>query len=772
MSSENILKRDDCLDLLKKHKTPPNVVRHCFAVSNAAVNIAKALNKAGFSFDAQLVFRAALLHDIARVEKNHEKAGADIVRPYDPAAAEIIGKHMHRELPARLSDITEGDIVSIADRSVFEDEFIGAKMRMGMLIDRFSDSPEAVKRLEEILSETLNLIDSIEKTTGENFNDIASGGIVNIDTLLHHIERPGRYIGGEIGSVTKDIDTVKTRFCFAFPDLYEIGMSYTGFQTIYGLLNSIEDVYCERCFAPAVDMEKQLREKELPLFTLETHSALNKMDFVGFTLQYELSYSNIVNMLELSGIPVFSKDRGDNYPLICAGGPCACNPEPLADIFDFFCIGDAEEILPGLMELYSEWDKSGRKGGKEAFLVEAAEQGGVYVPRFYYPTYKRDIFTGFNKKREDIPTKVKMRTVPDFEKAYFPEKPVIPHVEAVHERAVCELFRGCSRGCRFCQAGFIYRPVRRRSVERVKEIISAQIENTGYDEVSLLSLSTGDYPGIEELVIDLSDELIKQDVSLSLPSLRLDSVPVATLSKLAGYKKSSLTFAPEAGTQRLRDAIRKNISDEDILKGVEKAISIGWDRLKLYFMIGFPGETIEDIDGIVILAKKIIDSARAMQEKGKRNFSLTVSVSNFIPKPHTPLQWLKGAEEEELLEKAMYLKNKLHKIKGVSFRFHDTRQSAIEMQISKGDRRIANVIVEAVKRGCRFDSWREFFDYSLWQEAFSAAGLKMDNSRYTETNMELPWDVIGYNVEREFLLREFKDYETIMSEDAASSPEK
>ncbi|MDR3072054.1 MAG: TIGR03960 family B12-binding radical SAM protein [Clostridiales Family XIII bacterium] len=588
---------------------------------------------------------------------------------------------------------------------------------------------------------------------------------VPIRSYLTQVERPGRYIGNEINAIQKDFAEVDVRFCLAFPDLYEIGMSYTGLQILYGLLNQIPYVFCERAFAPAEDMETLLRTKNLPLFTIDTHTDIKAMDFLGFTLQYEHSYTNILNMIELAGIPLLSAERAkeETYPLLIAGGPCCYNPEPLADVFDLFLIGDAEDSLPLLMEIYR--NRSIKSGAaltieeREAFLREATKLPGIYVPSFYTPVYEAGAFHHFEKKYDDLPDSIEKAVVRDLDAAFYPEKPIVPLIETVHGRAVAEIFRGCGRGCRFCQAGFVYRPVRRRSKDRILEIIETQLQNTGYDEVSLLSLSTGDYPDIEALVLELMERLPREDVSLSLPSLRLDSLSESVLRRIGEYKKSGLTFAPEAGTQRLRDVIHKNITEEHIFRGVENAVAIGWTRVKFYFMIGMPTETQEDIDGIFDLAQRvsahIATVLRETREKGKRNFHLTVSVSNFVPKPNTPFQWARGNTEEELKEKNFYLKDKFRALKNVQFQFHDTRSSFVEMMLARGDRRTLDALRAAVRRGCKFDSWREYFHYDRWLEAFEEAGISVHTEPYPDPSAPLPWDIINDGTEKDFLRKQW-----------------
>jgi radical SAM family uncharacterized protein len=784
----------DCYRLFAEYGVPPHIIRHCAAVSRVAFSVASALRAAGLDIDPGLARRAALLHDIARTEEDHAAKAAAIAARYDEAAAAIIREHMRYDMVKDVSSLKEIDVVTLADRSVLEDRYVGYRERIEAVIGRFSGNPEAASILRGKLEETAGLVLSIEKLLGKPMDEIANGGAADRDGALRRVAKPGRYAGGESGGVLKDPAEASTHVAFCFPDLYEIGMSYTGLQIIYGLLNSLDGVYCERVFAPAPDMEALMRSgrneaeggvgggagrepggiarKEtiaapgvgadgetagapFPLFTLETRTPVARADLVAFTLQYELSYTNILNMIDLAGIPLRASDRGEGAPFVCAGGSLACNPEPLADAFDFIVIGDGEDVFPEICRLHADWKRN--KDSREGFLSSLSRIEGVYVPSFYEPVYDDSgSYARCEAKRSWLTGRVKKRIIDDLDAAYYPLSPVVPSVEAVHERAVCEIARGCGRGCRFCQAGYIYRPVRKRSPGRVRAIIDAQLANTGYDEVSLLSLSAGDYPDIEPLVAGLMDEFKERDVSLSLPSLRLDSLSPDVLSRIASYKKSSLTFAPEAGTQRLRDVIRKNITEDDILAGVETAVGIGWNHVKLYFMIGLPTETEEDIDGIVLLAETIMGKARAMQEKGRRNFALTVSVSNFVPKPHTPFQWASGDSDEVLVKKAYYLKDRFRAVRGVSFKFHDTRASAVEMMLSKGDRRTFAAIKRAWELGCRFDSWREHFDFERWKRAFEETGMTVGADRYTDTSAPLPWDIIDVGTSKELLLREYE----------------
>ena len=606
----------------------------------------------------------------------------------------------------------------------------------------------------------------------------------NLERLLRRVEKPARYIGGELNIVRKDPAAVKTRLAFAFPDTYEIGMSYMGLQILYNILNKNEDIYCERVFAPATDMEELMRAEDMPLFTLETFTPIAQMDLLGFTLQYEMAFTNVLNMLELGHIPVRASQRMEEdpncgkWPVVIAGGPCAFNPEPLADFVDAFLIGDGEELLEQVCMEYAaakaehakvgdltvgstedggsmEAGENARAGEslKLAYLRRIAKLDGVYVPAFYQPEYNEDgTLSGMRTVDPAAPEKVRRAIVSDIEKVEFPTRNLVPLIETVHDRSVVETFRGCTRGCRFCQAGMIYRPVRERTKEKILDLAMEQLQNTGHDELSLLSLSTSDYSRFEDMAVELMGLCRQQNVALSLPSLRLDSFSFKVLDEIQGYRKSGLTFAPEAGTQRLRDVINKNITEEDIYSATAQAIELGWEHIKLYFMIGLPTETYEDLDGIAQIAKNIMDiNFRIRGRKGGR-FRVTVSVSNFVPKAHTPFQWEPQDTAQDFIDKHDYLSRKL-RIKGVTFNYHESNTSSLEAVFARGDRRCCRVLEEARRLGCRFDAWSEHFDEEKWNQAFKAAGVDPDfyTVRPRQVSEVLPWDHIDPVVLRSYL---------------------
>ena len=577
-----------------------------------------------------------------------------------------------------------------------------------------------------------------------------------LDKLFKRVKKPGRYIGGEVNSVIKDEKETYVNFCFCFPDIYEIGMSYLGLQIIYKVLNDMPGVWCQRAFQPQTDMEDLMRENNVPLFSLEGKMPLKDMDMVGFTLQYEMSFTTVLNMIDLAGIPMFARDRGEDMPLIVCGGPCAYNPEPLWEFADCFLIGDGEDMLVEFMELYRNMKKAG--ASRTEFLKEACKIQGVYVPSFYEVRYKEDgTISELCKLYEGAPDRVKRAILPEIRTASFPVEPIIPMVEAVHDRAVVETFRGCTRGCRFCQAGMIYRPVRERTREQVIGLAMEQLKKTGHEELSLLSLSSSDHTEFEAMALDLVDCTKSRQVSLSLPSLRMDKFAFNVLQKIQEFKKSGLTYAPEAGTQRLRDVINKGVTESDIFTSVRQALELGWTHIKLYFMIGLPTETYEDLDGIADIAMRIKDLDFEINGRKSGRFKLTVSVSNFVPKADTPFQWEAQDTAEEFMKKHNYLAERLRS-KHVIFNYHDNETSSYEAVFARGDRRTSRLLYEAWKLGCKLDGWSEHYRPDLWDKAFEISGIDRDfyTTRKRSFDEILPWDIIDCAVSKKFLMREAK----------------
>ena len=576
------------------------------------------------------------------------------------------------------------------------------------------------------------------------------------EKLLLSVQKPGRYSGGEINSVIKDKNKVDVRFAFCFPDTYEIGMSHLGMKILYSLFNSRDDIWCERVFAPWLDFEEVMRENNIPLFALESRDPISEFDFIGFTLQYEMAYTNVLNMLDLAGIPMRSKDRNENHPLVVAGGPCVCNAEPLADFIDIFFLGEGEEVDLELIDLYKEHKKKGFN--RQAFLIEASKIEGVYIPSLYDVEYKENGEIESITPKFDAPKTIKKRIMGDMDKSYYPDKFVVPFIEIVHDRVVQEVFRGCIRGCRFCQAGFIYRPVREKSLDTVNNQAKALCESTGYDEISLSSLSTSDYSEIEPLLNKMLSWTQDEFVSLALPSLRIDNFSDELLEKIKHVRKSGLTFAPEAGTQRLRDVINKNVTEEEIIETCKTAFSGGYTSVKLYFMIGLPTETDEDIKGIADLGQKIVNTYYSMPNKPKgKSVSVSISVSTFVPKPFTPFQFEPQITEDEIRRRQDYLKSCIT-TKKISLSYHDSKTSFLEGVLARGDRRLGAVLESAFKKGCKFDSWTECFDVEKWREAFEENGISPDfYANRTRTYDEInPWDHLDYAVSKNFLINENK----------------
>lgn len=576
-----------------------------------------------------------------------------------------------------------------------------------------------------------------------------------IEKHLLDVQKPSRYIGGEMGSIVKNPDETDVSFAFCFPDSYDIGMSHIGMKILYSLMNSRENYRCERVFAPLEDFEKIMRDNDIPLYTLENLEPVKNFDFIGFTLQYELSYTNVLNMLDLAKVPVWQKDRGENLsPIVVAGGCCVCNAEPLADFFDIIILGEGEEVNLELMDLYYQHKKKG--SSRSEFLIEASKIQGIYVPSFYDVNYNSDGTVNSINPHEGVPAVVRKRIISDMNKTFYPDNFVVPFSEIVHDRAVTEVLRGCIRGCRFCQAGFLYRPFREKSAETIYNQSKALCENTGYDELSLASLSTSDHSDISEMLSRLIDYTEKNRINLSLPSLRIDNFSEELLEKIKKVRKSGLTFAPEAGTQRLRDVINKNVTEDEIMNTCRIAFEGGYTTVKLYFMMGLPTETDEDIVGIAELAQKIVDLFYSINQKGK-SVQVSISTSTFVPKPFTPFEFEAQDTREMIEHKQKLLVNSI-KTRKVRPSWHNPSVSLIEAVLARGDRRLSQVIYKAWKKGCKFDSWGEYFNFEKWIEAFEECGLDPEfyACRKREYNEIMPWEHIDYYVNKDFFIRENK----------------
>ena len=571
--------------------------------------------------------------------------------------------------------------------------------------------------------------------------------------ILPKVQKPARYTGGEYNEIIKDKNAVKVRMAFCFPDTYEIGMSNVGMRILYGTMNSMPDVWCERVFAPWSDMEEEMRKASLPLYALESGDPISEFDAIGFSIGYEMAYTTVLNMLDMGGIPLRSKDRKSLLPLVFCGGTSCCNSEPMAPFMDLMLVGEGEEMDNELLELLIRAKEEGWT--KESFLLEAAKIEGVYVPSLYEPVYNADGTLAEMRRKEGAPELVTKRIVKNFDESYFPTNQIVPSTEIVHDRVNLELFRGCIRGCRFCQAGHIYRPVRTRNYERLVKQGIESLENTGYQEITLSSLSSSDYPGLEKLCDGLQDYCVPRSIGLALPSLRADNFSMDLMQKVQRVRKSGLTFAPEAGSQRLRDAINKNVRHEDLMETCKVAFSGGWNNIKLYFMLGLPTETDEDVLAIADMAKSVVWMWRQHSTNKDRGVRITVSTSCFIPKPHSPFQWEAQVSPEEYLRKVKLLREHMT-AKNVTYNWHDAETSVIEAVLSRGDRRIADVIEEVWRSGARLEAWSDFFDYKRWTDALEKCGV--DPAFYTTRarakDEVLPWDHINMGVRKAHLWRE------------------
>ena len=580
------------------------------------------------------------------------------------------------------------------------------------------------------------------------------------DEILLSVQQPARYIGGEVNMRVKDPKKADIRFAMCFPDVYEIGMSHLGIQILYSMFNNREDIYCERVYSPWTDLDPILRENKIPLFTLETQEPVKNFDFLGITLQYEMCYTNVLQILDLSQIPLHTCDRTENDPIVIGGGPCAYNPEPLADFFDLFYIGEGETVYFELMDRYKENKKAG--GTRKQFLERAAEIPGIYVPAFYDVTYKKDgTIECFRPNNEHAMPVVTKQIVTDMDSVGYIEKPLVPFIKVTQDRVVLEIQRGCIRGCRFCQAGDVYRPLREHSLEYLKHYAYGMLRSTGHEEISLSSLSSSDYSQLEGLVNFLIDEFKGKGVNISLPSLRIDAFSLDVMSKVQDVKKSSLTFAPEAGSQRLRDVINKGLTEEVILKGVADAFESGWNRVKLYFMLGLPTETVEDMEGIALLSEKIAEAYYDIP-KDQRNgkVQIVASSSFFVPKPFTPFQWARMCTKEEFIERANIVRGKFREMKNfksLKYNWHEAELTVLEGVLARGDRKVGAVIEEAYRTGAIYDSWSEYFKNDVWMRAFETCGVDIGFYTTRERSLDevFPWDFIDAGVSKEFLIREW-----------------